>query len=148
MDATHAHLFLNHLPLIGAIICLCFIAYFMMKNNLQMTMLFLSCFVVIAVIAIPVFLTGDPAGETVKKIAGIEESVIENHEEAAWLSLVAIELTGALALLGIVLFRKREKLSSWFKYCFIILTLVSIVSLARTANLGGEIRHTEIRTLL
>lgn len=146
MDLTHIHLFMNHLPIWGSIFTFLFILYSFYKKNTDYLKIFLWLFVFIAIITIPVFLTGDPAGETIKNLPGINESVIDSHEDAAWISLILIEVTGAFILLGIFLIRKRGVAAAWFKYSLTILMIACIVSFTWTANLGGEIRHTEIRT--
>lgn len=145
MNPTHAHLFLNHLPLIGSMFTLIFLIYFVYKNNSEAVKIFLYVFILLALITIPVVLTGDPAGETVKAIPGFNESVVDNHEDAGWISFYLVEALGVLAIIGLVLIKKSGNIKNWFKYSFIILAVISIVSFARTANLGGEIRHTEIR---
>jgi len=146
MDFTHVHLFLNHLPLIGTFFTLIFLIYFVYKNNIEAVKIFLYVFILLALITIPVVLTGDPAGETVKAIPGFNESVVDTHEDAGWISFYLMEVIGALAIVGLILIKKSGNIKSWFKYSFIILAVISIVSFGRTANLGGEIRHTEIRT--
>lgn len=146
MDLTHVHLFMNHLPIWGSIFTFLFILYSFYKKNVDFLKVFLWLFVFIAIITIPVFLTGDPAGETVKNLPGINESVVDNHENAAWVSLILIEATGVFVLVGIFLIRKSGNIAAWFKYSLTFLMIVCIASFTWTANLCGEIRHTEIRT--
>jgi uncharacterized membrane-anchored protein len=146
MNPTHAHLFMNHLPFLGSAFTFIFLMYSFHKKNNEFIKLFLWVFVFFAVLTIPVFLTGDPAGEVVKNIPGIKEELVDNHETAGYISLILIEVTGALALLGIYLMGKNSQLAKWFKYTFVALSFVSIVSFGWTANLGGQIRHSEIRT--
>ncbi len=146
MNPTHAHLFMNHLPFLGSAFTFIFLMYSFHKKNTDFIKLFLWVFVFFAVLTIPVFLTGDPAGEVVKNIPGINEELVDNHETAGYVSLILVEITGALALLGIYLIGKTADTARWFRYTFIILAFASIVSFGWTANLGGQIRHSEIRT--
>lgn len=71
MNPTHIHLFLNHLPFIGIIISFIFLAYYLVKEKYETVKPFLLLVFVLSLITIPVFLTGDPAGETLKKLPGI-----------------------------------------------------------------------------
>lgn len=146
MNPTHAHLFMNHLPFLGSAFTFVFLMYSFHKKNTDFIKLFLWVFVFFAVLTIPVFLTGDPAGEVVKNIPGISENLVDNHENAGYVSLILVEITGAFALLGIYLLSKSAIVANWFKYSFVILAFASIVSFAWTANLGGQIRHSEIET--
>ncbi len=99
--------------------------------------------VAIALLAIPTFLTGEPAEKLVEHLPGVAESLIENHEEAAQISLVLVLLAGALG--GIKLLVRWEGINRVTSIGFGIALVVSAISLGYTANLGGEIRHTEIR---
>ncbi|MBK5209497.1 MAG: hypothetical protein JJE44_08350 [Flavobacteriaceae bacterium] len=99
-----------------------------------------------ALLTIPVFLTGEEAGEAVENIPGISEQLIENHEE---LAEKAIWLMGLLGILSIInLFAIFKKLS-FVKAITLVTLIASIVTFglfAQVGNLGGQIRHSEIRT--
>jgi MYXO-CTERM domain-containing protein len=90
-----------------------------------------------------VFLTGEPAEEAVEKLAGIHERVIHDHEELAEATLGTVSVAGLLAL-GLLGWRRRRILPR----AALGLALAVVVGvgglLARTAWLGGQIRHTEI----
>ncbi len=107
-------------------------------------MLSLTGFVFAALVAIPVFFTGEPAEQSVEGIAGISELTIENHEEAAELTIWLIELTGIAALAGLII-KSKELLSSGIYIALMILfASVSAISISYTGYLGGQIRHTEL----
>jgi hypothetical protein len=146
MNPTHIHLFLNHLPFIGLIFSVLFLFYFMIKKNYDMVKVILYIFVLLAIVTVPVFLTGDPAGETVKKIAGIDESIIDRHEDAAWISFSLMIATGLLAIVGIYMIKKSKSMVTWFKFSLMFIALACAISLGRTASFGGDIRHSEIKS--
>ncbi len=54
-------------------------------------------------------------------------------------------LTGAFAWLGLWQFRRLARIPNWNLAVILVLTLVSFGLMARASNLGGEIRHAEIR---
>jgi len=56
------------------------------------------------------------------------------------------EIIGALALLGLIFFRKAFEFPKYFSLLILVFTLIAIVLFSRTAYLGGHIRHTEIRS--
>ena len=81
MDATHLHLTLTHIPIVGTIIGIGILAYGQFSKKGEIKKVALVTFMVMAILTIPVFLTGAEAEETVEHIAGVSEQLIENHEE-------------------------------------------------------------------
>jgi nucleoside permease NupC len=103
---------------------------------------------ILAIITIPVFLTGEPAEDTVEKLPGVLKSIIEEHEEAADFAFGAILLTGLLAAITIVLEILEYTSAKLFIKITLILSLLTCGIMARTGYLGGQIRHTEIRSTI
>jgi uncharacterized membrane protein len=75
----------------------------------------------------------------------VSKSMIETHESAALGSLAFMELTGAFAWLGLWQFRRNARLSRASSMIVLLLSLLTFGLMARTSNLGGDIRHAEIR---
>ena len=97
-----------------------------------------------AIIAIPVYLTGEPAEESVEKLPGVAESMIKLHEDAATLAIWLMGVTGAAALIALFLsFQKRAINKTAFLATFAF-SLICFAAMARTGYYGGQIRHTEI----
>lgn len=145
MDLAHAHLFLNHFPIVGSIILFLFFVYSIIKKKENFVRISLWFFVCVALILIPVYLTGDPAEEKIINSPGMSEDIIEPHESAALVSLIIMEVIGAASLITVLLFKKDRKIPAWLGYSLAILAIVYLVSVGITANLGGQIRHPEIR---
>ena len=146
MDAAHAHLILNHIPVVGLGAAILLLLYALVKKNDEMKKAALAGFVLLALVAIPVFLTGKAAEDLVGDLPGVSESFIEQHEEAATASLIAIELLGVMSLAGLVTTRRSKVVAKWFAVVSIVASLVVAGVITWTAYLGGQIRHTEIRT--
>ena len=68
MDATHLHLMLTHFPIVGTIIGIGVLAYGQFINNNSIKKLALAIFIVMSILTIPVFLTGEGAEETVEHL--------------------------------------------------------------------------------
>lgn len=102
--------------------------------------------ILMALIAIPVFLTGEPAEESVEELAGVSESMIHEHEEAAELAIWMMEALGLLSLLTLLVFKVRPALVKILLLVTTVLSLLSFGTMARTGYLGGQIRHSEIRS--
>ncbi|MBL0071035.1 MAG: hypothetical protein IPP34_04075 [Bacteroidetes bacterium] len=144
MDFTHLHLILNHFPIIGTIIAVFILIYGIYKSYLPIQKVSLALIVVLAIIAIPVFLTGEPAEEAVENLPGVSELVIEAHEEAAEASIWVMEFTGILAFIAFLLIAGKKQFATTSVYLVVLAGLLSFVMMARTGYLGGQIRHTEL----
>ena len=144
MNGVHIHLLLNHIPVIGMLIGLAVFALGVWRRNDSWTRLALGLFVVVAVASLATMLTGEGAEEAVERLPGISDAVIEPHEEAAELAAWASYLLGAVSLAGLIWVRGRA-LPRVFTVTVLPLVLLVAGLMAYTANLGGQIRHTEIR---
>jgi hypothetical protein len=143
MSLVHLHLLLNHVPVIGTFFVLFLLVVALWRRSSETAKLGLFLMIGIAITAGIVFLTGEPAEEAVEHVAGISEAVIHSHEEAAEASLVAAAITGALGL-GLLAWFWRRELPRWAGAVSLAATLAVGGLMAWTANLGGQIRHTEI----
>jgi len=145
MNWAHMHLMLNHLPVLGTIFGLLLLGWAALRRSEALQRVALAAFVLTGLAAIPVFLTGEPAEEVVEHLAGTAEQAIEAHEEAALVALIAVEALAAMALSTLLLFRKRgipRPLVGGALVC----ALATAGWMAQTANLGGRIRHAELRS--
>ena len=145
MNWAHVHLMINHFPVIGVLGALLVFGYGLVRKSDEVKLLGLGLFVLIALITIPVFFTGQAAEKVVKDLPGVTESSIGTHEEMAMLALSLIELLGVVALGGLFFVRKSGALSQWYIALVLVIALASAGVVGLTANLGGQIRHTEIR---
>lgn len=144
MNWAHLHLILNHVPVLGTLFGLLLLAWGILRRNDSLQRAALLTFALVALVAIPAYLTGKPAEEAVEHLTGTAGSAIEPHEDAALVSFLAMEVLGALALSALLLTRTR------FKTAFIVrgALAVAIVTgglMVWTAQLGGRIRHAELR---
>lgn len=145
MDSTHLHLILNHFPIIGTLIGTLFLLYGFLKKNISIQQLSLITIFLMALIAIPVFLTGEPAEERIENLPGVVEAIIEEHEETAEIALWTMLAAGLISGITIALQLLNNKMAKSFVMISLLISLVSFGLMARTGYLGGQIRHTEIR---
>jgi len=144
VNLAHLHLLLNHFPVIGFIIGAgLYVLSLLMKGN-DLKRASLVILLGIALIAIPTYISGNAAQDTIKSLPGISKSRMEAHEAAAMLGLLVMEFTGAFAWLGLWQMRRLTRVPNWNLGVILILTLVSLGLMTRASNLGGEIRHSEI----
>lgn len=145
MSPVHLHLMLNHLPVVGIVFAALLLGYAVLVNNDVVKKISLAAFVLIAMLAVPAYLTGEPAEEIAEGLPGVTEYAIEQHEEAAQIAFASILLVGAMAVAGLVMFRTKA-VPRLFAVSVLALSVVAMAALAWTANLGGKVRHTEIRS--
>ena len=146
MDATHLHLVLSHFPIIGTIIGIGILAYGQFFKNIEIQKVALAIFILMAILTIPVFLTGEEAEETVEHIAGVSEQLIENHEELAEKAIWLMGLLGILSLINFFAIIKKLSFAKTISLITLIVSLGTFGLFAKVGSTGGEIRHSEIRT--
>jgi len=146
MSAAHIHLLLNHIPILGSIFGLLLLGYGMLRKSDEIQKTSLGVFVITALLTIPVYLTGDGAAEIVGNLPGVSTAIIQQHNKAATITLIAIEILGVVSLLGLFLsWCSRRELRNWMTLGLLILAMISSGLGAWTGSIGGQIRHTEVR---
>lgn len=144
MTIVHLHLLLNHIPVIGTLFVVGLLAAALMRRDSMIARLALWTSALLGIVAIAVYFTGEPAEETVEHLPGVSESVIEQHEELALVATTMIAAFGVLATGALAVFRQRS-LPRWLVVSSFVGMLAVAGVMGWTANLGGQIRHTEIR---
>ena len=146
MNWTHVHLLLNHFPTVGMIVGLgVFIGAILAKSE-DLKRASLVIFFGIALLSIPTFVTGTAAELALSKTPEVSQPMIQLHENAAFFALGVMELTGVLAWLGLWQYRRLSRLPQATVAAVLLTGLVTFGLMTRAANIGGDIRHPEIRT--
>jgi uncharacterized membrane protein len=145
MNWAHWHLLLNHIPVLGSIFGLTLLGWAMIRRDASLQRAALGAFVVVALLALPAYFTGEPAEEVVDNIATVATSGIDAHQDAALGSLIGIVLLGVVALVGLYTSRGTRALSAALARAVLLGSLVTAGLMGRTAYLGGQIHHQEIR---
>ena len=145
MSGVHLHLILNHVPVFGVFMAVALFAAVLFLRGAVSPRFALSFLVVIAATAVVVYFTGEPAEDAVEKFAGVAKSSIHEHEEAAEITTVALSLLGIFAL-GVLGLRRSKPIPKWVSAVALVGSLITSALVGWTANLGGQIRHAEIRS--
>jgi uncharacterized membrane protein len=146
MNTAHLHLLLNHFPVIGTLMGSGLLLWGILKKQDNIKSAAAVLLALMAIIAIPVYLTGEPAEEAVEKLPGVSEAMTELHEEAATLAIWLMEITGAVSLIAFALALQKRKAAYTVFITAFILSAVCFAAMARTGYYGGQIRHTEIQS--
>src|SRR5688500_1297255 len=111
MDATRIHLFITHFPVFGLFLGSLVLLYGIIKAERQVKIVSLAILLISIVGGLIAFQTGESAEETVEKITGFFENAIEQHEEAAELTLWFFYGLGILSLSSLYIELKHKKYS-------------------------------------
>lgn len=143
MNYAHLHLLLNHVPVIGSIIGLGLFLFSFSRKNEDLRRASYIIFAAVALITIPTFLSGVGAQQMIKG-PGVSDALVRRHEGSALLSIWFMEITGALALIGLWQSQTTSRPSRGNVYAVLVFSLLTTVLMARTGNTGGDIRHPEV----
>ncbi|MEJ2613830.1 MAG: hypothetical protein P8Z35_02640 [Ignavibacteriaceae bacterium] len=133
-DTTHLHPMIVHFPIALLIVGFLsdLIGAFFKKEFFSKAGFYLLILGTAGVIA--AYLSGNIAGDGVSE-AGALKQALENHEEAAELSLWLMVIASVVRI-GIVIFKKY---TGMFKWAALVLFFAGILSIARTGYYGGEL---------
>ncbi|MEP7355543.1 MAG: hypothetical protein ABI824_20120 [Acidobacteriota bacterium] len=145
MNLVHVHLLLNHFPTVGMVVGLSIYLIALATRSNELKRVSLIVFVMISLIAVPTFASGNAAQEMIAKLPGISQALVDAHNSAAIPALIVMEFTGIFAWLGLWRFRRDGIFPSTNLTIVLLLAVVTFVLMAQTASIGGEITHPEIR---
>ncbi len=142
MNGAHFHLIVNHLPVVGSFFAVLALLWAIWRKDANSAAFGMICLVLLGLGAGASYLSGELAEDEVENISTVSHPYIEKHEDTALTALIAAAAGGVVGLVGLVL---RAKVARWSVPLGLVLALVATGFMAWTANLGGRIRHTEIR---
>ena len=145
MDWVQIHLALNHLSVMGVPFLLLLFGWGWVRRDAALTRLALWWIAVFSGIAIALKFTGDFAAEQAQPRLEATWSFVKAHEKAADQATAAVFLLGIAAAALLYFGRTRGKVPPWGYTALFLLALAACLLLARTAHLGGEISHPELR---
>lgn len=145
MTAAHFHLALNHVPLFGILIGALLLGYGVWRNHEDVQKVSLGLLAIGGLMAVAVYLTGEPAEEVVEGLAGVSHDAIEAHEQFGLYSLIAGIVTAVASLGALILGAVRQRLVRWTVTLALLLALATAGLIGYTANLGGQVSHPELR---
>lgn len=145
MNMAHLHLMLNHFPVVGAPLLLALLAYGLARGSPDVTRIALWATVVLGVVTLVVYLTGDPAEELVEALPTFDHDMLERHEAVALGATVILVATAVLAGLALRAGRSDGRLAGTMNRLVLAGLLAGTAGVAATGWTGGPIGHPEIR---
>jgi uncharacterized membrane protein/uncharacterized membrane protein YidH (DUF202 family) len=148
MDLAHVHLLLNHWPILGSLIALALYALALAANSDDLKQVSLAFYALLALLAVPTYISGNAADEVLKKTAGWPTDLVHAHQGAAMLGLIFIEITGLAALIGLWQYSRMSRpfpqsVARWNAPVVMILSVATCLVMTVAGNTGGAIRHQE-----
>ena len=145
MSLVHIHLLLNHLPIIGIPLMTGLLLYGMVRGQRDVQRAALAGFLLLAVLTIPVYVTGEPAEDAIEQAPGVARALIHRHETVATFAMALTAGLGVFAALGLFLSRRDRPVPRLLLAGGVTLAVLAIGALIPTGYYGGQIRHEEIR---
>lgn len=145
MNAAHIHLVVNHLPVMGLLFGAGFLVVGLLsKKDLLIKSAFVL-FIIAAIGAVITFFSGEGAEEVIEHLPGVDGALIHTHEEAGETALIGMIGMGLLAIGGLWVYRFMNRIRITAAVLIFLASVLALGWLAYTANLGGDIRHPEVR---
>jgi len=146
MDWVHLHLALNHLPVVGILFVFGLLLLGICRGSEELKRLSLQLCVAMFVIGMGVKFSGEQSAERLFPDPSAEmKAFIQSHENSADQAVTGGFLLFVLAGIGLYRSRRTRILPVWATLGCTVLCLLTLILLGRTANLGGQIAHPEIR---
>jgi uncharacterized membrane protein len=146
INVTHLHLLLNHVPTVGVVIAVGLLLLAFVRRDARVTHAGLEVLFAIAVLSLPVYLSGVAAQQKLRDQPGVSDEATRVHHDAALVGYTVTEFAGFIAWVALWQSRRHGRAARGLVPAVTLLALVGLALMARAATLGGEIRHPEIRT--
>ena len=145
MNFAHLHLVMNHVPTVGAVAALGLLLLAFVRRNEHLVHAGLEALFVIAVLTLPVFVSGVAAHQEMRSRSDISAAAVMLHQDAALIGFTVMEFAGFFAWIALWQWRRHGRAARGVVAAAMVLLVVALGLMGRAANLGGDIRHSEIR---
>lgn len=142
---AHLHLLLNHVPTVGMVAAIGILLLALIRRNDHLKHVSFELLFVVALLTLPAYLSGVAAQQAIQERPDISETRIVMHHDAALWGFVMMQLAGLAAWIGLWQFRRRSQPRGAVTVAVLVLSAFTVAAMGVAANIGGEIRHPEIR---
>jgi hypothetical protein len=143
-NLAHFHLLLNHVPTVGAVVALGLLMVGYSRRDDSLKHIGLEVLFLIAVLTVPVYMTGVAAHQTLRKVPDVSEAAIRAHQDAALIGFTVTEFAAFIGWVALWQWRRRGRAARGLVPATTALLIAALAIMGGAANLGGEIRHPEI----
>jgi uncharacterized membrane protein len=142
---SHWHILLSVFPLVGLVFVLGFYVTAFATSNEAMKRICLVLFVILGLLAVPTYLSGDHSMELLSKDPKISQDLMSSHFGWGVTALAVLVLTGLTALIELWRSRRAEHLSNDALHLVLGLALVTLALMVISGELGWNINHHELQ---
>jgi uncharacterized membrane protein len=137
---------LNHIPSLGTVAGLLLLVTAMYRKDDPLKKFSLQILAVMALATLLTYLTGNPARVLLGERPGVSQEMVEAHQNAAMLTLLAMTFSGTLAWFGLWEIRRYSRAGALTSWGTLLTSVISAAFILLTASVGGKITHSEIRS--
>jgi uncharacterized membrane protein len=141
---SHLHILVSVFPSCGLIFVLGFYVAGLITNNDGMKRTCLALLGVLAVLAIPTYMSGSGSMAALSGKAEISKDMLNYHYYVGLLTLLSLVVAGAFAWYELWRSQSAEELSAQALNVILVLGLVTVALMIVTDELGWEINHFEL----
>jgi uncharacterized membrane protein len=142
---AHLHILVTVFPSVGLIFVLGFYITGFATNNDALKRGSLFLFIILALLAIPTYLSGEHSQDLLSRDPKISQDLMNSHFGSGVVALVLLVLTGLVALIELWRARRRGQLSNDALHLILGLALVTLALMVISDELGWEINHHELQ---
>jgi len=143
-NLEHVHLLLNHVPTVGSVIALGLLIAAFIRRDEGLKLVGLEVLFAIALLTLPAYMTGVAAFTKLRNQPGVSETAMRLHQDVALYGFSWMMLAGFIGWVALWQARRHGAAARGLVPAATVLLIVSLVVMARAANLGGDIRHPEL----
>ncbi|HBR58271.1 MAG TPA: hypothetical protein DEA22_12510 [Blastocatellia bacterium] len=140
MDALKLHLFLNYYPAILTAAGTAFLTIGIWLKSGRATRTGLWIMIAAAIVAMPVFVSGEISGGASFALTGLLSDALRSHQEAARPAFLVMAAAGLASLIGLILLKIKTDYARIGVILALILGLTASVLIIRTTYIGRQVK--------
>jgi uncharacterized membrane protein len=140
----HLHILVSIFPSVGLVFVLGFYVAALVTNNDVMKRSCLVLFVILGLLAVPIYLSGDHSMELLSRDPKISQDLMDYHFGWGLAALAVLVATGVVALIELCRHRRAGQLSNDALHLVLGLALITLVLMIVVGELGWQINHHEL----
>ena len=144
-SASHLHILASIFPSVGLVFALGLYVVAMITRNATMTRVSLGSFVILALVGIPTYLSGDGSMDVLSQDPKFSEDQMDYHYGWGIAALGVLTATGVVALINLLRFIRADKFSDNALHLVLGLAIVTLALMAVAGEMGWEINHHELQ---
>ena len=144
MNWPYIHIVINHFPIILTVVGTAVLILALIVRRRPVWLYALATLTLAGLSVYPVYFAGDEAADATRNTWYIVRQAVDTHDDAAGFALFWTLLVGAVSAYAWWRMVRREPTTLppvWLRAVLIVLALMSVSTVARTAYLGGQIVH-------